>query len=90
MPVHPVAVHHADHPQSGHLGEVFDRDVVVLVLFPHLWDEAFQSLNRNSLYDVFLLWRLLPEFGFHVFRFLSQLLRCVERATRRWELDMVS
>ena len=52
MTVHTVTVHHAEHPEPGHRGQLTLDTVTVLINFPHLRDEAGARLHANLLYDL--------------------------------------
>ena len=49
MTVDSVAIHHAEHPEPRHPGQLPLDAVTVLVHFSHLGDEARPRLHANSL-----------------------------------------
>ena len=52
MTVHTVTVHHAEHPEPRHRGQLPLDTVTVLIDFAHLRDEARARLHADLLDDL--------------------------------------
>ena len=71
MTIHAVAIHHTHHPQVFYASKILEDQLLVLVAFPHLRNEASSGLKRKFFND------FLSVFLFLVIKHLEAAWACV-------------